>query len=1443
MGQLPPIAIVGVSCRMPGGDGIADYWKLIESGSSAIGQLPDERLNRSLYFDAEQGKVGRSYTELGGIVPDRPVNRSVCPISDELLAKSDVAHLNLCEVASAALQHAGMDPKNVPYARTGVFVGHSGGSCLGGDAAFTRYAGVTGEILKRHEEFKGCSPAARADLARRMVDGLRAQLPEEKTLKPMNFAAANAAMLISRVHGFEGPSLVIDAACASSLMALSQAAQSLARGEIDMAVAGGASYSKWFGLVLFSMAMSISPTGSRPFDSDADGLISSDGYGIVILKTLSRAIADGDRILSVIRGIGVSSDGRGKSLWAPRPEGQMLAVERAYSKDVTPASLQYIECHATSTQVGDATELKTLSHVFANMIPAGRKIPIGSVKANIGHTLEAAGIAGLIKTVLAMDKGIIPPQINFKTPNPQIDWDNIPFEVATQSRQWDRPGNGMPRRAAVNSFGIGGLNVHMVLDDGLLPGESGKTQVSIPSKVSGAVSRSSKSAQTKQQPIAIIGTSAILPGALTKAAMWEVLVSGKDPKCEFPKSRCSEVNVLLAEQQAAQNPEQTTRGGYISDFVYDWKRHKVPPKQIANANPLQFMLLDAADQALEDAGYGKRTFDRTMAAVVVGTMFGGDFAVQLQLGLRVPHIQQMLRELLIEDGVAPNAVEEAVVQFEKRLFKVMPALLDETGSFTSSTLASRLSKSFDFCGGAFSIESDEVSGLVALNAGIGMLDTGAADMVLCAAGHQSMSYNSFEKLLECDLLSRGDSRSGFDAAFDGVLPAEGVAVVVLKRLADAERDGDPIRAIIRGTAQCTNKGEESATFHRAFREACEVAGTSPEDIGLLESAGIESPSRIPDNAEIVLNVQNASGEQTVCISSLTPQFGYLRGAAGVASVVKAVLEIEHATIPPVYGLQNLNEMAQPTASAIPREKQPLFATMPDGHAQIAVNNTSEEGFGFSIILESRAELPKRPVAKSPEIATKPAAAPTRPKVASAGVSTPRPVRNRLALAFPGQGSYYAGMGSQLLEDYPVARERLAEFNRALRLEGCPEFETLAADPGSSILNAQLSMLVIDLLYYAVYQTSSVKPDFVCGHSYGEFPALVAAGALTFQNAVRATKQRSAVVEEFGGKQGGLLAISSDAATIRQLLTRSTIEVFLANINSPEQTVVGGTPEDLRQFEQMLKAKRIGSRMLKVPAAYHTPLLEPALATYRDCIRDLPITPPHIPVISGIGNCLVLDPEVIRENLVMQLVSPMDFVGMIEVLQQQNVGTVVEVGPRKVLAQLIQRTVSETELRCLPMDPRDASSPEWSSTLLATRKAVETTPPKPPAPTIPPRTKTPVAQAATVIPPTAKDAGSVVTEKSRIIHFDATARRKEQNRERALKQRAEAGKPEIGVAASQEVSAPVPERNGHAVSNGHAANGRAEANGWHAPPAPTPAAEPVVAPVAEPVVAVVEAPAA
>ena len=393
---------------------------------------------------------------------------------------------------------------------------------------------------------------------------------------------------ISKAFGLNGPFMAVNSACTSSL----QATMYGVRASADRAHRHGDRRRRLglqigFAGALFARGQSMSETGSRPFDAGADGLICSEGYVSLVLKTLDRALADGDPIQAVIRGLGASCDGKGKSLWAPRKEGQVKAMARAYRNGLDMATLQYIEAHATSTNLGDATELNALGEILAEKFPAGKKIPITSVKANIGHALESAGLSSVIKTILCLQHHTFVPAINIETLNPKINWDTAPFYIQRELAPWPAQPDGLPRRTAVNAFGIGGLNVHIVLDE------------------FSDYHRQLAATTVRREPpaddgVAVIGMGCILPGSADVTKFQELLTSGRDPKTHAPAER---LPAALVHEPGPFKPYRTpaTLGGFITDFAYDWRRHKVPPKQVAEADPLQFMLLDAAEQALVDS--------------------------------------------------------------------------------------------------------------------------------------------------------------------------------------------------------------------------------------------------------------------------------------------------------------------------------------------------------------------------------------------------------------------------------------------------------------------------------------------------------------------------------------------------------------------------------------------------------------------------------------------------------------------------------------------------------------------------------------------------------------------------------------------------------------------------------------------------------------------------
>ena len=423
-----PIAIIGIGCRFPGADGPAAFWRLLSDGADAITEVPADRWDGDAFYDPDPNVPGTAVSRRGGFLCGvDQFDFQFFGISPRESAQMDPQQRLLLEVAWEALEDAGQVPERLAGSRTGVFVGISTND----------YGYLQAGRLRQVDAYTGTGNALSV-----------------------------AANRLSYLHDFRGPSMAIDTACSSSLVAVHQACRSLRDGECDLALAGGVNVILSPALMInFTKARVLAPDGRcKTFDAGADGYVRGEGAGVVVLKPLSRALADNDPIHALIRGTAINQDGRTNGLIAPSRQAQEAVLAEAYRHaGLSPGTVSYVEAHGTGTLLGDAIEAKALGTVLADGRPPGSRCLIGSVKTNIGHLEAAAGVAGLIKVALALRHRTIPPSLNFAKPNPNIDFDSLPLEVVQTLTPL--PENGGRAVAGVSSFGFGGTNAHVVLTE------------------------------------------------------------------------------------------------------------------------------------------------------------------------------------------------------------------------------------------------------------------------------------------------------------------------------------------------------------------------------------------------------------------------------------------------------------------------------------------------------------------------------------------------------------------------------------------------------------------------------------------------------------------------------------------------------------------------------------------------------------------------------------------------------------------------------------------------------------------------------------------------------------------------------------------------------------------------------------------------------------------
>ncbi|GGM56665.1 phthiocerol/phenolphthiocerol synthesis polyketide synthase type I PpsD [Longimycelium tulufanense] len=422
-----PVAVIGIGCRLPGGiAGPEQFWRALVTDTDLVSEVPEGRWEQFADCSSAADTLART-TRWGGFLGDvAGFDAEFFGISPREAASMDPQQRILLEVVWEALEHAGVAPDRLRGSATGVFVGISG----------NEYSHLTFSEIDHIDAWSATGAA-------------------------MSIAANR----LSYVLDLRGPSMSVDTACSSSLVAVHLAMHSLRIGGSDLALAAGVNLLLGPGVTVnFDQMQITAPDGRcKTFDASANGMVRAEGAGVVVLKRLSDALRDGDRVLAVLRGSAVNSDGRSNGLTAPNPEAQEALLRRAYTNaGVDPGEVDFVEAHGTGTLLGDPIEARALGAVLGKDRPVDRPLLIGSVKTNVGHLEAAAGITGLIKTVLSLVHGRIPASLHFRAPNPHIDFDGLHLAVA--ARQQPLPAPARPARAGVSGFGFGGTNAHVVVE-------------------------------------------------------------------------------------------------------------------------------------------------------------------------------------------------------------------------------------------------------------------------------------------------------------------------------------------------------------------------------------------------------------------------------------------------------------------------------------------------------------------------------------------------------------------------------------------------------------------------------------------------------------------------------------------------------------------------------------------------------------------------------------------------------------------------------------------------------------------------------------------------------------------------------------------------------------------------------------------------------------------
>lgn len=900
-----PIAIVGVGCLLPGAHSPEEFWAGLRAGADQRSTGGRDVFGTDPAVPGGWGDEQHQITTTrGGFVSEPDVDLDGLRVpADELAELGRVVRWPV-HVIRQALADAGIGDDD-RLQRTGLVLGN--------------YSFPTERSVEM------CVPLAHSAVS----EGLRTGgLPIPPVAQRRSgIAPANLwpfglpGTVVGNAFGFGGPRLTLDAACASALYSMALARDYLATGQADVMVAGAVCAPDPLLIHLsFSDLRAYPANGiSQPFQEDSSGIVTGQGAGVLVLKRLADAQLDGDRIYAVLQSVGLANDGSGAHMLTPNIAGQLDAYRSAYGNSFDPSTVDYLECHATGTPLGDSIELQGIAEFFGGHAPL-----LGSVKGNLGHLLTVAGFTSVLKVLLAMRHGVIPGTPGVTAPRSPRGAEHLAEHIVTAERAWPDRAEAQRRVAAVSSFGFGGTNAHAVLTSPPAPG---------------AADRPADGSKQQSRPV-VTGIGVRL-GPIEGGSALEQAVHAAEPVLrDLPEQRWDGIDELI----------DPVRGGYVDTVAVDPRTYRLPPADLGSSNPQHLVLFQAVDQALADAGFdapeagtqGTGPERRRVAVVIAMEMEPRSHRHRARFDIGV-HV----REECARAGV--QLTDEQLGRLESAVRDAMhePLGANEVLSWIGNIMASRISASRNLTGPAFTISASATAGARALEVAQLLLLDPSIEAVLVGGVDLAGGVEN--------TLARTDLAEERNVAMPEL--GDGAAALVLRRAEDVQSSqrcyGNMVGVSIRYGP--------SALAEAAERSSIE-AGIDKSDVDYLELATQAEPATLTAlaNAFRGADETGANNEGTRCaLGSLVPLVGDTQHASVLASLAKTLLCMNRAELPPapaalISAARDVQELAGSDlylpAEAVPwlasnaehRRIGAVAAASADGAAQVLVSTTQSD---------------------------------------------------------------------------------------------------------------------------------------------------------------------------------------------------------------------------------------------------------------------------------------------------------------------------------------------------------------------------------------------------------------------------------------------------------------------------------------------------------------------
>ncbi|WP_394839489.1 amino acid adenylation domain-containing protein [Pendulispora rubella] len=1256
---LEPIAIVGLGCRFAGSVNSPDaLWAMLCEGRHGVREVPADRWNASQYLDDDIGCPGKMTTRWGAFLENAAnFDAAFFGISPREARQMDPQQRLALEVSWEALEDAGIDPRSLRGSAVGVYLG----------AMWSDYARLT----------YGNAEAIDAHTA---------------TGQDTSIISARVSYFL----GLQGGSLTVNTASSSSAVAVHLACQSLRCGESHMALAGGVHLmSSPHSTVAMSKIGAMNPAGEcRAFDASANGYVRGEGVGIIVLKRLRDAVANGDRIYCVIRGSAVNNDGFSNGLTAPNPEAQKDVLAKAYANaGLDPIKIHYVETHGSGTILGDPLEAEALGSVLGPCHTAERPLRIGSIKTNVGHTEAAAGVAGLLKVALCLHHGQLVPNLHFERPNPYIDFDELHLKVQTEIEDWPCP-EELPR-AGVSSFGFGGTNCHIVLE-----AAPASTAVAIP------VSAPSEKA-LRRRLLDALGLFSRAKGGGRAATLCRELAARDDGGVYR--------TVLTAPNASAMAGVLPARLSLESAMVGRWGTPRprlvfVCPGQGAQWLGMARSLL--ASEAVFRANIA--ICEREVQARCGWSLMGELLADPKQSRLQETDVSQLamfsiaiaLGELWRSWGIEPDALVGHSVGEVAACVLGGVLRIDEGVRIVAER--ARLVRDKVARRGAMLLvslpEGDIEKTLLPLVDELWIAGSNSPSSVLLAGSLDAIART------EARLRDDGWQFRRVNVDFASHCPE---MAPVLDPLRDALQGLSPqfARIPVRSTVRdAWLRGPECGPDHWVdnlrqpvrFRHAVEALanegptvflelGPHPALLGPIEdtlktggatSWGLASCWRGEDERSSLLTTL-----ATLYELGFTPDWRKVLSnnaawqplPAGLLEEVEAAFGAPNAAQEAVLPLPIL--LSASTQAALRAQAEKLRAHL-EQRPEIALADVAHSLVTTRAQFEHRAAVIARDRADLLASLASIAPAGSSPNALTAPVTADR----KIALLFSGQGTQRPEMGRALYQAFPLFRLALDAVCSLLD----PDLEISLKDvlfaPLDSNLDSRLhqtgftqpALFALEVALFRLLEAYGLQPHFLLGHSIGELVAAHVAGVLSLRDACSLVSARSRLMQAIP-LHGAMLAVPASENELLPLLDPFHGRVSIAALNSPDSSVVAGDPDAVSLLARHFESIGRKASPLRVSHAFHSHHMDGMLDDFRRVAQSVTFHSARIPIISNLSGSRATDDELRSPDYWVQHVRhAVRFGHGVQSLYHEGVRTFLELGPRAALCAMAQEALPHDE---------------------------------------------------------------------------------------------------------------------------------------------------------------------